>query len=59
MGIIAVTTMILAAVMAERRELEQRKQERILALDLELISLAVNANFKLVVSTTIILVSHG
>jgi two-component system, cell cycle response regulator len=32
MGIIAVTTMILAAVMAERRELEQHKQERILAL---------------------------
>jgi integral membrane sensor domain MASE1 len=32
MGIIAVTTLILAAVMAERRELEQRKQERILAL---------------------------
>jgi len=32
MGIIAVTSMILAAVMAERRELEQRKQERMLAL---------------------------
>ncbi len=32
MGIIAVSSMILAAVMAERRELEQRKQERILAL---------------------------
>ena len=32
MGIIAVTTIILAAVMAERRELEQRKQERMLAL---------------------------
>ena len=32
MGIIVVTSLILAAVMAERRELEQRKQERILAL---------------------------
>jgi diguanylate cyclase (GGDEF)-like protein len=32
MGIVAVTTLILAAVMAERRELEQRKQERMLAL---------------------------
>jgi diguanylate cyclase (GGDEF)-like protein len=32
MGIMAVTSIILAAVMAERRELEQHKQERILAL---------------------------
>jgi len=32
MGIVAITSIILAAVMAERRELEQREQERILAL---------------------------